>query len=132
MLRVTQPRPAARRASPRGVSDTPSARGLLCDESIMRSIRMLVAAVGFTMACGGGGSAPTDAARPDAGQLPDGGDVPDGGETATVTGHAGNVAGGVTARSPNYKLIGTMGKGDGTASSPSFKHRGGVVGGTQP
>jgi hypothetical protein len=47
--------------------------------------------------------------------------------------HRGNatVAGAVTARSANYKLIGTVSSNPGTSSSSRFTKRGGVVGATQ-
>lgn len=50
-----------------------------------------------------------------------------------VNGHnaRATVPGGVQAASPNYKLIKTTGRSDSTATSPNYKHRGGVVGASQ-
>ena len=97
----------------------------------MRSLRVLVivaVAAAFSAGCGG-----EDPSAADASPAPDAMVVPDAGNpVARGHGGSGNVAGGVKARSANFKLVGTMGKGDGTASSSNFKHRGGVLGGTQP
>lgn len=93
------------------------------------------------LACGGGDGGGAIDARPmggdaangaDAGPTPDGGNGSDAGMTQSG-GHtgSGNVAGGVKASSPNYRLIGTTRSGDGTAKSPAYQMRGGVIGATQ-
>jgi hypothetical protein len=52
---------------------------------------------------------------------------------AGAKGHAGSgaVVGAVKAQSANYKLVGSVTSGRGTANSTSYKYRGGVVGATQ-
>lgn len=72
------------------------------------------------LAIDGGGAADAGSVQPDAG-------VAAGGNPAT-----GSVAGGVKAQSANYKLVGTMNKGESNASSTGYKYRGGVIGATQP
>jgi hypothetical protein len=57
----------------------------------------------------------------------------DGGALGAVKGTA-SVAGGVSANSPNFKMVTTTGQapgGNGTMSSPRFQIQGGVVGATQ-
>jgi hypothetical protein len=45
---------------------------------------------------------------------------------------AATISGAVTARSPHYKVYGTLRSGDGSSASPSYQRRGGVTGATQP
>jgi hypothetical protein len=91
----------------------------------------------FAVACAQGTPVGASDATPptpsDAAPLPDATSA-DADAGVQTRGHVGggSVAGGVKAQSPNFKLIGSAGKGDGTAASPNFKHRGGVIGGTQP
>lgn len=73
-------------------------------------------------------SLPSDASGPATDATPGS----DGAVTAAGRTASGTVAGSVKASSPNYKLIGTVNKGDGTAKSAEHEYRGGVVGATQP
>ncbi len=96
--------------------------------------RVLVVALSMIAgACGGSSGNKVDAgAGADAPPMIDGGGTIDAGSTAPL-GHRGigNVAGGVTATSANFKLVGTSQRGGGTAASPSFTFHSGVVGATQ-
>jgi hypothetical protein len=93
---------------------------------VMRAVLALAMAVltclaGCATAREHGDAAPADAGGADAAPA-DGGIEP--------TGHSvhGTVSGGVKASSPNYQLLGTVGRGQPTASSPRFRLQGGVVG----
>jgi hypothetical protein len=102
----------------------------------MRAISLLFMSVTVELAGCGPTSSPhnADAAppppdatpAPDAAVPPDA-PVPDTGRTAS-----GAVSGGVKASSPHYKLIGTMSRGGGPSSSPSYRVRSGVNGAIQP
>ncbi len=85
----------------------------------------LMLALGGTTACATGNNADDagafDAALPSIDAAP-----------GSVRVTSSSSAGGVQARSPNYKLVGTVNMGGGNAASPNYKLRGGVVGSSQP
>ncbi len=111
----------------------------------MRCSNLLAGAFALTLAaCATGSAGPDDARHFDAaGPVFDGGVAGDAEVAYDATpspdaplGRAGHtvhatVPGGVKAASPGYRLLGTAGHGDATATSPSYRFQGGVVGASQ-
>jgi hypothetical protein len=104
----------------------------------MRALSMLYLSLTVALAaCGPSSSSHTaDAAPPppppDASPPPDAGVPPDAPMASHGRSTTGAVSGGVKAKSPHYKLIGTMSRGGGPAASPSYQVRSGVTGAMQP
>ena len=90
----------------------------------MTRIRLLTLALVFVVGCANAGGAAPDgagAAGSDATVHPAAGGHP---------GH-GFVAGGVVAKSANYRLVGTLTTGAGTSASAHYTQHAGVLGATQ-
>jgi hypothetical protein len=103
----------------------------------MRAISMLYLSVTVALAGCGPSSSPhmADAAPmppPDASPPPDAGVPPDAPVASTGRSTSGAVSGGVKAKSPHYKLIGTTSRSGGPAASPSYQVRSGVNGAMHP